>query len=168
MEEFIQILESLSFNYLHTNQRKVLNIKLWSLYHVKSGNDFSRVRLLLGRAYPSYFFSEKMYSKLWVRFLQVAFSSRYDFSRYPDILVHEIFSAYLLSFIEFNSLLFLGQPLKNGLHLVWLLASCIRSRIYHWRSDSFPVFQFSQWNLLTFFCVSYSLATAQKLAFLWI
>lgn len=31
------------------------------------------------------------------------------------------------------------------------LASCIRSRIYHWRSDSFPVFQFSQWNLLTFF-----------------
>lgn len=48
------------------------------------------------------------------------------------------------------------------------LASCIRSRIYHWRSDPFPDFQFSQSNLLSFVCVSYSLATAQTLAVLWI
>lgn len=48
------------------------------------------------------------------------------------------------------------------------LASCIRSRIYHWRSDPFPDFQFSQSNLLSFVCVSYSLTTAQTLAVLWI
>lgn len=48
------------------------------------------------------------------------------------------------------------------------LGSCIRSRIYHWRSDPFPDFQFSQSNLLSFVCVSYSLATAQTLAVLWI
>lgn len=88
----------------------------------QSGYDFPRVRLLLGNAYPSHFFSEKIYPKSWVRFFQAVFSSRYDFSRYPDILVHEMFSTYLLSFIEFKSLLFLGQPLKNGLHLVWVLA----------------------------------------------
>lgn len=76
----------------------------------------------LGEGLPKSFLLRENYPKSWVRFLQVVFSSRYDFSRYPDILVHEMFSTDLLSFIEFKSLLFLGQPLKNGLHLVWLLA----------------------------------------------
>lgn len=33
------------------------------------------------------------------------------------------------------------------------LASCIRSRIYHWRSDPFPDFQFSQSNILIIVCL---------------
>lgn len=120
----------------------------------------------LGEGLPKSFLLRENYPKSWVRFLQVVFSSRYDFSRFPDILVHEMFF-YLFVVIYWIQVPFVSWAAPEKWS-AFGLASCIRSRIYHWRSDPFPDFQFSQSNLLSFVCVSYSLATAQTLAVLWI
>lgn len=119
----------------------------------------------------------------WGRLTQVISSQRkftlshgYVFSRLcflqgtisPDTLTSKYMKCFLLiccHLLNSSPFCFLAAPEKWS---AFGLASCIRSRIYHWRSDPFPDFQFSQSNLLSFVCVSYSLATAQTLAVLWI
>lgn len=76
-----------------------------------------------------------------LRFLQGTIS--------PDTLTSWCVQCFLLicyHLLNSSPFCFFGSPWK--MVCIW---SGFLHRIYHWRSDSFPVFQFSQWNLLTLF-----------------